>query len=342
MDLTKRHRVWVWRISRFCWYGNSLVIPTCFFPWIWGMGIEVQSPRQPWVFYFETSPPLFSLSFGFQTSRGSSDAAWTDDISQRYHNRHHHHHHHHHQHQQQQQLGGSEMGHADTVELRRLDTSLVTKPPRAAMLDLPSGPHTTSGDQPTGTCPSSPHERRTRPPDVDRAIQQRRSVGDPDAEALSPSSWLSDCNPASLPSHYQTPRTHHHHRHLRHQQQQGQVAEAAVIASHHPLLAVPPSVSSFSRPPTVDHLQLHALVAGRHYALHPQCEFSQSILVIYVLELLLLPLYPFNGLFSRTSWVSRYQKERQETMGFWDGSGISWTTWKQSFQTDNHTNTLYA
>ena len=30
-----------------------------FFPWIWGMEIEVQSPRQPWVFYFETSPPTF-------------------------------------------------------------------------------------------------------------------------------------------------------------------------------------------------------------------------------------------------------------------------------------------
>jgi len=38
-----------------------------------------------------------------------------------------------------------------------------------------------------------------------------------------------------------------------------------------------------------------------------------------------LPLYPFNGLFSRTTWISRYQKVkpvwikmRQEMMGFGD------------------------
>jgi len=52
---------------------------------------------------------------------------------------------------------------------------------------------------------------------------------------------------------------------------------------------------------------------------------------------LLLLLHPFNGLFSRTTRVSRYQNGdtsldlmRQETMRFWDGIGISWTTCKQS------------
>jgi len=46
----------------------------------------------------------------------------------------------------------------------------------------------------------------------------------------------------------------------------------------------------------------------------------------------LLLLHPFNGLFSRTTWVNRYQKGktslilmRQEMMGFWDVNGISWT-----------------
>jgi len=50
-----------------------------------------------------------------------------------------------------------------------------------------------------------------------------------------------------------------------------------------------------------------------------------------------LPLHPFNGLFSRTSWVSRYQKgkasldlnEARDDF-FGDGSGISWTICKQS------------
>jgi len=60
----------------------------------------------------------------------------------------------------------------------------------------------------------------------------------------------------------------------------------------------------------------------------------------YQIKILLLPLllHPFNGIFSETTWVSRYQKrkssrdlnDRQEMMGFWDGSGISWTTCKQS------------
>jgi len=60
---------------------------------------------------------------------------------------------------------------------------------------------------------------------------------------------------------------------------------------------------------------------------------------------------PFNGLFSRATWVSRYQKGKTSLDlngtrddGVWDGSGISWTigpmqTICTSLQTDNHTNT---
>jgi len=63
-----------------------------------------------------------------------------------------------------------------------------------------------------------------------------------------------------------------------------------------------------------------------------------------ILVTVLLLLHPFNGLSSRTAWVSWYQKGksslhllRSEMMGFWDGSGISWTICKQS--ADNLTNT---
>jgi len=60
-------------------------------------------------------------------------------------------------------------------------------------------------------------------------------------------------------------------------------------------------------------------------------------------------LHPFNGVFSRTTWVRRYQKGKTSLdlneardVGVWDGSGISWTIRKKictSLQTDNHTNT---
>jgi len=56
-------------------------------------------------------------------------------------------------------------------------------------------------------------------------------------------------------------------------------------------------------------------------------------------------LRPFNGLFSRTTWVSRYQKNKSSldlnqarddaVLGC---SGISWTI-STLLQTDNHTNT---
>ena len=45
-------------------------------------------------------------------------------------------------------------------------------------------------------------------------------------------------------------------------------------------------------------------------------------------ELLLL-LHLFNGLFSRTTRICRYQKGKSR-VGFWYGSGISWTICKQS------------
>ena len=53
---------------------------------------------------------------------------------------------------------------------------------------------------------------------------------------------------------------------------------------------------------------------------------------------LILLLHPFNSLFSRTTWVSQYQKgktsldlnEARDDGGFLGGSGISWTTCKQS------------
>ena len=55
------------------------------------------------------------------------------------------------------------------------------------------------------------------------------------------------------------------------------------------------------------------------------------------LELLLLLLHPFNGLFSRITWVSRYQKGKTSLDlhearhdGVWGYSGISWTICKQS------------
>ena len=55
-------------------------------------------------------------------------------------------------------------------------------------------------------------------------------------------------------------------------------------------------------------------------------------------DLKLLLVHPFNGLFSRTTWVSLFQKGKtsldfkmmQEMTGFGDGSGISQTICKQS------------
>jgi len=71
-----------------------------------------------------------------------------------------------------------------------------------------------------------------------------------------------------------------------------------------------------------------------------------KLLLRLCVELLLLVLlHPFNGLFSRTAWVSRCQKGKtsldlneardDRVLGC---SGISWTICS-SLQTDNHTNT---
>jgi len=55
-----------------------------------------------------------------------------------------------------------------------------------------------------------------------------------------------------------------------------------------------------------------------------------------LLLLLLGLLHPFNGLFFRTTWVSRHQKGKTSLDlnearddGVWDGSDISWTICKQ-------------
>jgi len=57
----------------------------------------------------------------------------------------------------------------------------------------------------------------------------------------------------------------------------------------------------------------------------------------YKSRLLLLLLHPFNGLFSRTTWVSWYQKGKNSLDlhqaiddGVFGCSGINWTTCKQS------------
>ena len=68
-----------------------------------------------------------------------------------------------------------------------------------------------------------------------------------------------------------------------------------------------------------------------------------------LLLLLLLLLHPFNGLFSRTTWVSRYQKGRTSLdLNEARDDGVLGWKWHQldhmqtictSLQTDNHTNT---
>ena len=79
---------------------------------------------------------------------------------------------------------------------------------------------------------------------------------------------------------------------------------------------------------------------GEGFTLHRSNSFCfgwpsltwRKLILLIINELLLL--HPFNGLFSRTTWVSRDQKDktslRQEIMGFRDGSVISWTMCKQS------------
>ena len=75
----------------------------------------------------------------------------------------------------------------------------------------------------------------------------------------------------------------------------------------------------------------------------------ELLLPLLLLLLLLLLLHTFNGLLSRTTWVSQYQKGKTSMDlnearddGVLGCSGISWTICKQSAprsQTDNHTNT---
>jgi len=88
---------------------------------------------------------------------------------------------------------------------------------------------------------------------------------------------------------------------------------------------------------------------GSHVTSQP-CALIHFWLLLLGLLLLLLLLHPFNGLFSRTSWISWYQKAitslglneaRDYGLGFW----MQWhqldrmRTICTSLQTDNHTNT---
>jgi len=60
--------------------------------------------------------------------------------------------------------------------------------------------------------------------------------------------------------------------------------------------------------------------------------FTEIETIITIVLILLLQLHPFNSLFSRTTWVSQYQKGKTSLDlnearddGVWDGSGISCT-----------------
>ena len=83
-------------------------------------------------------------------------------------------------------------------------------------------------------------------------------------------------------------------------------------------------------------------------ALRSSSSSSSATGPLLLLLLLLLLLHPSNGLCSRTTWVSRYQKGKnsldfnkaRDDGGFWDGSGISWTTCKQSAPRSRQITTL--
>ena len=72
------------------------------------------------------------------------------------------------------------------------------------------------------------------------------------------------------------------------------------------------------------------------FSLKNKKNINQTIINVTPLPLILL-LHPFNGLFSRTTWVSRYQKGKTSLDlnearddGVLGRSGISWTIRKQS------------
>ena len=85
------------------------------------------------------------------------------------------------------------------------------------------------------------------------------------------------------------------------------------------------------------------LISGMQIVLDTKlkCKIDYS----YICLLLLLLLQPFNGLFSRTTWVSRYQKGKTK-LDFTGARDSEWQ-WHQlghmqvctSLQTDNHTST---
>ena len=81
------------------------------------------------------------------------------------------------------------------------------------------------------------------------------------------------------------------------------------------------------------HLHAHAYICSWH-----RTPFWFTFCSIFLLLLLLLQLlHPFNGLFSRTTWISRYQTGKTSLDlnearhdGVLGCSGISWTICKQS------------
>ena len=76
---------------------------------------------------------------------------------------------------------------------------------------------------------------------------------------------------------------------------------------------------------------------------------QRAVKRMYVCKLLWLLIHLFNGLFARTTWVSQYQKDKNQS-GFkwekrWWGLEMQWhqldhmQTVRTSLQIDNHTNT---
>ena len=77
------------------------------------------------------------------------------------------------------------------------------------------------------------------------------------------------------------------------------------------------------------------------------CMGTHSYLLILIIAVLLLPLvlHPFNSLFSRTTWVNRYQKRKTgldsneaRDDGVLGCSGIGYANSLHLVQTDNHIN----
>jgi len=81
------------------------------------------------------------------------------------------------------------------------------------------------------------------------------------------------------------------------------------------------------------HGQTEMIATNMRRPAHQQVQFTAGAMPWLTTTLL----HPFNGLFSWTTWVSRYQKgntsldfNEARDDGVWGGSGISWTICKQN------------